>query len=125
MDDGQVTALTGAGALGKGSRLHDVASLAVHALLWDGEPAALDELLRYAADHACPGEFEVSLAARLLTVLARGVTHSPENASQLIGQAAAALARLDLVGSELTGSGRCEDDPATPGRRRAAGCSPC
>ena len=71
MDDGQATALTGAQALGKGSRLHDVASLAAHALLRDGEPGALDELLSYAAEQACPGEFEVSLAARLLTVLAR------------------------------------------------------
>jgi hypothetical protein len=113
VDDGHVTALTGAEALGKGSRLHDVASLAVHALLWDGEPDALDGLLRYAADHACPGEFEVSVAARLLTVLARRVTHSPENASQLIGQATAALARLDLVGSKRPSAPRPLPSPSS------------
>jgi len=94
MDDGQVTALTGCEALGRGSRLHDLASLAVHALLWDGEPEALDELLGYAADHACPGEFEVSLAACLLTVLADGIAHVPENGSRLISEATTALARL-------------------------------
>lgn len=100
IDGGHVTALTGAQALGRGSRLHDIASLAVHALLWDGQPEALGELLSYAANHACPGEFEVSLAACLLTVLADGIAHNPENASQLISRATAALGRLDLVGSE-------------------------
>lgn len=95
IDGGQVTALTGAEALGKGTRFHDVASLAVHALLWDGEPGALDELLSCAAGHAGPGEFEVSMAARLLTVLARRIAHDPQVTSRLIGQAAASLDRLD------------------------------
>jgi aminoglycoside phosphotransferase (APT) family kinase protein len=98
LDNCRVTALTGAEALGKGSRMHDVASLAVHGLLWDGEPGALDELLSYAAAHAGPGEFEVSLAAGLLAVVAHYITDDADHASGLIDQAAAALARLRRSG---------------------------
>lgn len=101
LDDSRVTALTGAEGMGKGGRLHDVASLVVHALLWHGEPGALDALLGYAAAHARPGEFEVSLAARLLLVLACQVTVHPGDSSVLIDQAAAALGRLGHAGSDL------------------------
>jgi hypothetical protein len=94
LDGGQLTALTGAAELGMGSRLHDVASLAVHALLWDGEPAAVDELLGYAASHAHPGEFEVSLAACLLAVLASHIARHPDDAARLVGRGAAALGRV-------------------------------
>jgi Fusaric acid resistance protein-like/Phosphotransferase enzyme family len=101
LDDGRVTALTGAEGLGKGSRMHDVASLAVHALLWDGEQGALEALLGYAADQACPGEFEVSLAARLLSVLGGQVTVNPGDAGRLIGESAAVPGRLGQAGLDL------------------------
>jgi aminoglycoside phosphotransferase (APT) family kinase protein len=104
LDGGRLTALTSAEGAGKGSRMHDVASLAVHALLWDGEPGALDDLLGYGASHARPGELEISLAARLLGVVARHVTHDPHNAGDLIDQAAAGLARLGHADQRLARS---------------------
>jgi hypothetical protein len=94
LDDGRLTALTGAERLGKGSRMHDVASLTIHGLLWDGEPGALDELLGYATAHAGPGEFEVSLAACLFAVVALHITHDSDNATGLIDRAVTALGRL-------------------------------
>ena len=84
--------------LGRGSRIHDVASLAAHGLLWDGVPGALDELLSHAAAHAGPGEFEVSLAAGLLAVVAHYVIDDADNASGLIDQASTVLARLRRFG---------------------------
>ncbi|MEW2544462.1 phosphotransferase [Streptomyces sp. NPDC047002] len=84
LTDGRISALVDADALGKGTRFHDVASLVAHAALWDGEPAALADLYAYARQNAGPGEFEVSLVAVLLGLLAFTVEHHHAAAPALI-----------------------------------------
>lgn len=56
-------------AIGKGSRFHDVADLACHNIIWQGESTILPTLDAYAKAHAEPGEWELSLVARLYELL--------------------------------------------------------
>jgi hypothetical protein len=110
---GQLTAVTGTDTIGKGSRLHDLATIAAHAIMGERDPGALSLLAGYAARHARPGEFEVSLAACLLTPLALRIAHDFDDANLFIGRAAEGL-RL-FGGSEAQpGSG-----PALAGEGRA------
>ncbi|KAK3177702.1 hypothetical protein K4F52_009550 [Lecanicillium sp. MT-2017a] len=56
-------------AIGKGTRFHDVADLACHNIIWQGEATILPVLDAYAQSHSEPGEWEVSFVARLYELL--------------------------------------------------------
>jgi aminoglycoside phosphotransferase (APT) family kinase protein len=45
LDGDRISALIDVEAVGRGSRMHDLATLLVYATLWDGEPGADDDLL--------------------------------------------------------------------------------
>ena len=68
-EDCRIVALIDVEAMGKGSRLHDVANLACHNIIWSGESEALPILGKYARLVGKPGEWEISLASRLLELL--------------------------------------------------------
>jgi hypothetical protein len=94
-----ITAVTDAAALGKGTRLHDVATLISYAVLWPAEPAlavpaALPDLFAYGRCHAAAGELEVTLAATLLALLAFVTTHHPDSADTVLRTATALLTAL-------------------------------
>ena len=63
--DCRIVALIDVEAIGKGSRLHDIANLACHNIIWGEEHEALPILENYARSHGQPGEWEISLTARL------------------------------------------------------------
>jgi aminoglycoside phosphotransferase (APT) family kinase protein len=64
-----IVGLIDAESIGRGSRLHDVATLVIFIVLFDGDPAALQPLISYARAHAVPGEFEISLGANIGNIL--------------------------------------------------------
>lgn len=68
-EDFHIVAIVDVAAVGKGSRLHDIATLVCHNLIWGGDFEALAVLENYAKLHAAPGEWEISLAARFLELL--------------------------------------------------------
>ena len=68
-EDGRIAYVIDVEALGKGSRFHDVADLFGHCVIWDGSPEVFRILDEYARSNAATGEWEVSLAARLLELL--------------------------------------------------------
>lgn len=88
---GGLSALIDADAVGRGTRLHDVATLIAAVNQWGGDPAASRDLRDYAARYAAPGEFEVSVAACLLAALAFRIEHGRTDAAACI-RAATALA---------------------------------
>jgi aminoglycoside phosphotransferase (APT) family kinase protein len=91
---GRLSALIDVESVGRGSRFHDVATLIVAANLWGGDPAASRDLHDYAARHAAPGEFEVSVAACLLATLAFQIENGREDVSTLIRAAIALVGEL-------------------------------
>ena len=56
-------------AIGKCTRFHDVADLACHNVIWQGESIVFPVLDAYAKAHAERGELEVSLVARMYELL--------------------------------------------------------
>jgi len=99
-DGDQLTALTGTDTIGKGSRLHDLATIAAHAMLGNGDPGALTRLLDYSTRHARPGEFEISLAACFLAFLSPQVTHDADGANLSLKHAAESLHQLHGPGTQ-------------------------
>ncbi|MFI5714055.1 phosphotransferase [Kribbella sp. NPDC051620] len=95
LDHDSLTAIIDVEAAGRGSRFHDLATLSAHGTLWDGEPGT-DALLRaYARRYACPGEFEISLAAAFITILASHITahDHPDDADELFTRATTSILR--------------------------------
>lgn len=90
----RISALVGVAGIGRGNRFHDVATLLVDCALRDGEAAARDVLLAYAHCDAGPGELEISVAARLVTLLAFEINHHPDKADSVICRAAQLLNSL-------------------------------
>lgn len=80
---------------GRDRRLHDLATITACALVEDGDPGALEDLLGYAARDSRSGEFEISLAAGLLTLLAARV--ADEDASSLLRRATESLRSSNAV----------------------------
>jgi aminoglycoside phosphotransferase (APT) family kinase protein len=95
LDGDRLTAVIGTEATGNGSRLHDLATITACALLEDGDLGALEDLLGYATRHARPGEWEISFAACLLTLLATHVTDDAEDAGLLLHRVTESLRQLD------------------------------
>ncbi|MGA8115468.1 MAG: aminoglycoside phosphotransferase family protein [Actinocatenispora sp.] len=96
LDNEQLTAIIDAEAAGRGSRFHDLASLSAHGTLWDADPEAEVLLRGYARRHARPGEFEISLAAAFITILASHITihGDPDDADELFIAATRRCANL-------------------------------
>ncbi len=91
---GRATALIDVEALGRGSRLHDLSTLLLHAALW-GQSDVLDRLIAECRGIAAPGWFEISLGARTAELLAFGVRHwPPRDLRTACGTARRTLARL-------------------------------
>jgi hypothetical protein len=84
--------------LGKGSRMHDLATVAADAILQGGDQGALDRLFDYAARNARPGEFEISLAACLLTLLALRIERDGDGAG-LVQRVTDTVEHLNLTGA--------------------------
>jgi hypothetical protein len=69
MKDGMIIGLIDAEMLGRGSRLHDVTTLLVFAMIINGEKEAIEPLVDYCRKHAGPGEFEITLFANITAFL--------------------------------------------------------
>lgn len=74
--DGQLTAVIDVEAIGRGSRLHDLATLLLYAWLW-GDQDVTDRLTLECRTVAAPGWMEVTLSAVTVDLLAFGVRHWP------------------------------------------------
>lgn len=68
-EDCKIAAVVDVEALGKGTRFRDLADLAGHNIIWQGERGVFAVLDQYAKKHARPGEWEISLSARFLMLL--------------------------------------------------------
>jgi len=93
LHDDRLSAVIDVAALGRGTRLHDLASLLAHGTLWDGDPAARGYLHDEVRRRAAPGEFEVCLAAALISALTAHLTaHGrPDDADDLFARAIAGI----------------------------------
>lgn len=89
--DGRLVALIDVEAVGRGSRLHDLATLVLYDWLW-GDQAVQERLLLVCRDIAEPGWLEISLSAVTIDLLAFGVRHWPSQ-----DLAAACRAAADLL----------------------------
>jgi aminoglycoside phosphotransferase (APT) family kinase protein len=65
MEDDRITGLIDAETLGRGSRLHDVTTLIVFAVVFDEDREPIEPLVEYCKKHAGPGEFEITLFTNL------------------------------------------------------------
>lgn len=70
--DGAVAALVDVEAVGRGSRLHDLADLALHTALWDTRDVH-DRLVQKCRAIAQPGWFEVTISSIALGLMSFGV----------------------------------------------------
>jgi aminoglycoside phosphotransferase (APT) family kinase protein len=91
--DDRLTAIIDVEAAGCGTRFHDLASLSAHGTLWDADPDANALLHAYCRRYARPGEFEISLAAAFITILASHITAhgDPDDADELFTKATSSL----------------------------------
>lgn len=65
----KITALIDAEYMGRGSRLHDITTIMVFALLFEGEAAVIDALMAYCRKHAAAGEFKICFVTNLTALL--------------------------------------------------------
>lgn len=97
--DGKVTAFVDVEAIGRGSRLHDLATIVVYATLWPGEAGTVDRVLAHSRAIAAGGQLEISVASVLIGLLEFGVHHWPTDDLASVCRTAA-----DLVDGLRTGT---------------------
>jgi hypothetical protein len=73
VEGGRVTGFIDVEAMGKGTRALDLASLALHAALWDGEPDAVARLLDHSRQVVGPDVFALCLGAAVFPLLCFGI----------------------------------------------------
>ena len=89
-------------ALGRGTRLHDVANMATHCILWPGQVEALQLLNRYGRENAKTGEWEVCVAARLYERLHLHMEHSKEGGPAEVLERATQFVKLVQRGQQAS-----------------------